>query len=49
MAGSGSKAAGGEGLAPGLPDVPVLVSGAGHDGMVMAKHTKTGMLFVRCR
>lgn len=28
---------------------PVLVSGAGHDAMVMADLTKMGMLFVRCR
>ncbi|PSC67377.1 Allantoate deiminase [Micractinium conductrix] len=28
---------------------PVLVSGAGHDAMVLAEVTKMGMLFVRCR
>jgi allantoate deiminase len=28
---------------------PVLMSGAGHDAMAMARLTKTGMLFVRCR
>jgi allantoate deiminase len=26
-----------------------LVSGAGHDAVVMAKHTPVAMLFVRCR
>ncbi|CAI9090668.1 OLC1v1025485C1 [Oldenlandia corymbosa var. corymbosa] len=30
-------------------DVPVLMSGAGHDAMAMAHLTKVGMLFVRCR
>ena len=28
---------------------PVLVSGAGHDAMVLASITKMAMLFVRCR
>lgn len=28
---------------------PVLVSGAGHDAMVMANITRMGMVFVRCR
>lgn len=28
---------------------PVLMSGAGHDAMAMARLTKVGMLFVRCR
>uniref|UniRef100_A0A0A9CIT2 allantoate deiminase n=1 Tax=Arundo donax TaxID=35708 RepID=A0A0A9CIT2_ARUDO len=30
-------------------ETPVLMSGAGHDAMAMAKLTKIGMLFVRCR
>ncbi|XP_044497116.1 allantoate deiminase 2 isoform X3 [Mangifera indica] len=30
-------------------EVPVLMSGAGHDAMAMADLTKVGMLFVRCR
>ncbi|KAF5843474.1 allantoate deiminase, chloroplastic-like protein [Dunaliella salina] len=30
-------------------DVPVLVSGAGHDTMAMAEITKVAMMFVRCR
>ncbi|KAF3450051.1 hypothetical protein FNV43_RR06130 [Rhamnella rubrinervis] len=30
-------------------DVPVLMSGAGHDAMAMSHLTKVGMLFVRCR
>ncbi|OEL19347.1 putative allantoate deiminase [Dichanthelium oligosanthes] len=30
-------------------ETPVLMSGAGHDAMAMAKLTKVGMLFVRCR
>ncbi|CAL5049153.1 unnamed protein product [Urochloa decumbens] len=30
-------------------DAPVLMSGAGHDAMAMAKLTKMGMVFVRCR
>ncbi|KAL2900681.1 Allantoate deiminase 2 [Bienertia sinuspersici] len=30
-------------------DVPILMSGAGHDAMAMAHLTKMGMLFVRCR
>ncbi|WOL18846.1 hypothetical protein Cni_G27643 [Canna indica] len=29
--------------------VPVLMSGAGHDAMAMSHLTKVGMLFVRCR
>eukprot|EP00262_Sarcandra_glabra_P015621 TRINITY_DN4870_c0_g1_i1.p1 TRINITY_DN4870_c0_g1~~TRINITY_DN4870_c0_g1_i1.p1 ORF type:complete len:494 (+),score=74.12 TRINITY_DN4870_c0_g1_i1:22-1482(+) len=29
-------------------DVPVLMSGAGHDAMAMSHLTKVGMLFVRC-
>lgn len=34
----------------GDPDnVPVLMSGAGHDAMAMSHLTKVGMLFVRCR
>ena len=28
---------------------PVLMSGAGHDAMAMARLTRVGMLFVRCR
>ena len=31
------------------PDVPLLVSGAGHDALAMAELTPIGMLFVRCR
>ena len=34
--------------APGAP-VPVLVSGAGHDGLAMADLCPVSMLFVRCR
>eukprot|EP00899_Mesostigma_viride_P000568 jgi/Mesvir1/10511/Mv15922-RA.1 len=30
------------------PVAPVMVSGAGHDGMAMADVTRIGMLFVRC-
>lgn len=30
-------------------DLPVLMSGAGHDAMAMSHLTKVGMLFVRCR
>ncbi|KAG7019778.1 Allantoate deiminase 2 [Cucurbita argyrosperma subsp. argyrosperma] len=30
-------------------EVPVLMSGAGHDAMAMSYLTKVGMLFVRCR
>ncbi|KAL9368781.1 hypothetical protein Peur_039980 [Populus x canadensis] len=30
-------------------EVPVLMSGAGHDAMAMSHLTKVGMLFVRCR
>ncbi|KAL6603683.1 hypothetical protein ACP70R_044044 [Stipagrostis hirtigluma subsp. patula] len=30
-------------------ETPVLMSGAGHDAMAMARLTKIGMLFVRCR
>lgn len=32
-----------------VDDVPVLMSGAGHDAMAMSHLTKVGMLFVRCR
>ncbi|KAL4576820.1 hypothetical protein LXL04_012920 [Taraxacum kok-saghyz] len=32
-----------------IGDVPVLMSGAGHDAMAMSRLTKVGMLFVRCR
>ncbi|KAA8544728.1 hypothetical protein F0562_019568 [Nyssa sinensis] len=32
-----------------LDDVPVLMSGAGHDAMALSHLTKVGMLFVRCR
>ncbi|KAJ9564804.1 hypothetical protein OSB04_000770 [Centaurea solstitialis] len=32
-----------------IGDVPVLMSGAGHDAMAMSHLTKVGMLFVRCR
>jgi len=32
----------------GAADVPVLVSGAGHDALAMADITKVGMVFVRC-
>lgn len=28
---------------------PMLMSGAGHDAMAMARLTRVGMLFVRCR
>ena len=31
------------------PTTPVLMSGAGHDAMAMARLTKVGMVFVRCR
>uniref|UniRef100_A0A0D9WT05 allantoate deiminase n=1 Tax=Leersia perrieri TaxID=77586 RepID=A0A0D9WT05_9ORYZ len=34
---------------PAAAAVPVLMSGAGHDAMAMARLTKVGMLFVRCR
>uniref|UniRef100_UPI003C2EDA48 probable allantoate deiminase isoform X2 n=1 Tax=Typha angustifolia TaxID=59011 RepID=UPI003C2EDA48 len=30
-------------------DMPILMSGAGHDAMAMAQLTKASMLFVRCR
>ncbi|XP_022994389.1 allantoate deiminase 2-like [Cucurbita maxima] len=30
-------------------EVPILMSGAGHDAMAMSHLTKVGMLFVRCR
>lgn len=30
-------------------EVPVIMSGAGHDAMAMSRLTKVGMLFVRCR
>ncbi|KAL5539657.1 hypothetical protein UlMin_044815 [Ulmus minor] len=30
-------------------ELPVLMSGAGHDAMAMSRLTKVGMLFVRCR
>ncbi|CAL9051268.1 unnamed protein product [Musa acuminata subsp. burmannicoides] len=30
-------------------EVPVLMSGAGHDAMAISQLTKVGMLFVRCR
>ncbi|KAJ4702673.1 allantoate deiminase-like [Melia azedarach] len=30
-------------------EVPVIMSGAGHDAMAMSHLTKVGMLFVRCR
>lgn len=32
-----------------VDNVPVLMSGAGHDAMAMSRLTKVGMLFVRCR
>lgn len=32
-----------------IDDVPILMSGAGHDAMAMSHLTKVGMLFVRCR
>ncbi|KAK2976651.1 hypothetical protein RJ640_008187 [Escallonia rubra] len=32
-----------------VDDVPVLMSGAGHDAMAMSHLTTVGMLFVRCR
>ncbi|KAK4440370.1 Allantoate deiminase 2 [Sesamum alatum] len=32
-----------------LDDVPILMSGAGHDAMAMSRLTKVAMLFVRCR
>ena len=44
---SGSKAAAAAASATQGP--PVLVSGAGHDAMMMAQATKMGMLFVRCK
>ncbi|KAL6756411.1 hypothetical protein V8C86DRAFT_1810565 [Haematococcus lacustris] len=34
---------------PAKVEVPVLVSGAGHDAMALAPITKMGMMFVRCR
>ncbi len=34
---------------PEAKSTPILVSGAGHDAMVMSKFTKMAMLFVRCR
>jgi len=34
-------------LLRGLPDVPVLATGAGHDAGVLAAHVPTAMLFVR--
>ena len=38
-------------MMPGHPtgETPVLMSGAGHDAMAMARLTKIGILFVRCR
>lgn len=38
-------------LGPGrvAADVPLLVSGAGHDALAMAELTRIGMLFVRCQ
>lgn len=30
-------------------DIPVLMSGAGHDAMAMSHITRVGMMFVRCR
>ncbi|PRQ30883.1 putative allantoate deiminase [Rosa chinensis] len=30
-------------------EVPILISGAGHDAMALSHLTKVGMLFVRCR
>jgi acetylornithine deacetylase/succinyl-diaminopimelate desuccinylase-like protein len=30
-------------------EAPQLLSGAGHDGLVMAHLTEIGMIFVRCR
>ncbi|KAM0950822.1 putative allantoate deiminase [Dioscorea sansibarensis] len=30
-------------------EIPVLMSGAGHDSMAMSHLTKVGMLFIRCR
>ncbi|KAK3432518.1 hypothetical protein EUGRSUZ_D00017 [Eucalyptus grandis] len=32
-----------------LDEVPVLMSGAGHDAMAISHLTKVGMIFVRCR
>ncbi|XP_024964122.1 allantoate deiminase 2 [Cynara cardunculus var. scolymus] len=32
-----------------IGDVPLLMSGAGHDAMALSHLTKVGMLFVRCR
>jgi acetylornithine deacetylase/succinyl-diaminopimelate desuccinylase-like protein len=31
------------------PDAPLLVSGAGHDAVVMSSLCDIGMLFVRCK
>ena len=46
--GDGSCALPAAGLDPSA-DVPVMVSGAGHDAMAIAEIAKMGMLFVRCR
>ena len=44
----------GGGMCPGSSDgprsdIPVMVSGAGHDAMAIAEVTRMGMVFVRCR
>jgi len=36
-------------LAPSSARAPLLVSGAGHDGMALAQLCEVGMVFVRCR
>ena len=38
-----------EGIATVQPEAPTLVSGAGHDGVIMAELTPIAMMFVRCR
>ncbi|EOR24797.1 allantoate amidohydrolase [Niallia nealsonii AAU1] len=30
-------------------DIPIMVSGAGHDAMLMSEITDIGMIFVRCK
>ncbi|XP_042473555.1 probable allantoate deiminase isoform X1 [Zingiber officinale] len=36
-------------LGKNIREVPILMSGAGHDAMAMSHLTKVGMVFVRCR
>lgn len=45
----GSNSAGSSSSPVGQQDVPVLLSGAGHDAMAIADMTKFGMVFVRCK